>query len=158
MAIHATGAAELRQIAAMCKAVASDGEIARGVTKVTMRGEGAISTAFRVHAVAVLPHRGGLGAWVAESKVNFRAIRGSQDGGARIKVGRGTRHGWRADLDGLDGGVAIHPDNSRAHRGWFSQPVPPESISEPIRNEGGNVLEAACLFALEDAAERIARA
>lgn len=147
MAIRATGAGELHRIAAMCRVVASDGQIGRDVTRVTLQGREPIRAAFKAHAMSVLPKRGGLNAWVAESRMTFRP----RSSGVTVRVSKAGH-----DLAGLDRGLVIHP--FYGHGPWFNQAVVPESISEPIRDEGGSVLEAACLFALEHAAERIARA
>src|SRR5215216_4340171 len=150
MAIRATGAAELRRVASVIRLVGSDGQIAKDITNEMRTGDASIRAAFQAHAMAVLPKRGGLNAWVADSRVSFRPIRGARRGGQHVSVGRNSLIG-RSELEGLDAGLVIHPDNSRHHRGWFSQGVPPNSISEPIEDQGGRVLQGAVLFAAKRA-------
>jgi hypothetical protein len=60
------------------------------------------------------------------------------------------------DLQGLDEGLVIHPGNHYG-RGWYHQAVVPNTISDPIVDEGGNQLEVAIRSAAEQLAERIVR-
>lgn len=133
---------------------AGAGGIASDAARILRTGETPVHAAMVASVVAKLPHSGGLGAWVAESKFSYR-VRGGGDVVAAVKVSRKSLHGWSADLQGLDDGVVIHPDNSRRHRGWFSQGVPPGTISNPIQEEGGNQLERAAEIAIDLAAAKI---
>lgn len=148
--------AELYAIAAAMR-LAGSGGIARDTAKTLRRGGVPVHEAMVASVLAKLPHSGGLGVWVAEAKFSYRVRQGG-DVVAAVRVSRRSMHGWTADLQGLDDGVVIHPDNSRRHRGWFSQGVPPGTISDPIQEEGGNQLELAAVLAIESAAEKIIHA
>src|SRR5215216_537781 len=152
LVIHVTGAEELHRVAAVLRAEGSSPKVARDITRETHRGGPAIRAAFKAHAMAVLPKRGGLNAWVASSRMTFRQTHGALTGGMRVKVGRNSRSG-RAELEGLDNGLVIHP--FYGHSPWSSEGVVPESISEPILNEGERVLHAAVVVAGERLVARI---
>lgn len=78
----------------------------------------------RAHAVRILPHRGGLGAWVAAARFTVRFKDTGRSAGVRIKVSRKSTKD-KSDLDSLDiEGVVRHPlYGHRKH--WFGQKVPP---------------------------------
>lgn len=74
------------------------------------------------HAVAELPHRGGLGAWMA-ARIASRVQRQPSLPGARIQTAAGD-----ADLSGANDGTVIHPtygggawDEQRIRRGFFTR-------------------------------------
>lgn len=141
-------AAELYAIAAAMRRAGAGG-IASEAARALRAGEEPVHAAMVASVTAKLPHSGGLGAWVAEAKFSYR-VRGGGDVVAAVRVGKAGH-----DLQDLDDGVVIHPDNSRRRRGWFSQEVPPGTISNPIREEGGNQLERAGVTAIDIAAAKI---
>ena len=78
----------------------------------------------KARALAILPARGGLGAWVASSRLTASVrLRGS---GAAIllKAGRNSR-GSRSDVRAIDRGRVRHPTfGRRASNAWHTQSVP----------------------------------
>lgn len=92
----------------------------------------AVSREIRQYAVTVLPHRGGLGAWAAASRIT-PSIR---DAGRRVSVRlKGSRKSIadKSDLKKLDAGSVRHPSwgrrgvgqwhTQRVHSGWFTTPA-----------------------------------
>lgn len=151
MAIHVTGAAELHRLAAACFAESGGrrvtGDIARGMNG----AQGSIRAAVVESVLAKLPKRGRLNAWVAEARITFRPIWRASAAGVNVRVGKAGH-----DLRGLDEGLVIHP--FYGHSPWYNQAVVPNTISTPIRDEGGDALERAIEEAASAMAERIARA
>jgi len=115
------------------------------------RGRGQIRSAVEVSVLSKLPKRGGLNAWVAESSFSMTTRAGSSSSVTTVRVSKAGH-----DLQGLDGGLVIHPGN-RYGSGWYHEAVVPNTISDPIVDEGGNQLEVAIHSAAERLAERIVR-
>jgi hypothetical protein len=153
LVIYVDGAEELRRVAAAIRLEGRNPQVANDITNHTHRGGPAIRAAFKAHATAVLPHSGGLNRWVASSRMTFRKKRGALTGGMTVRVGRNSMSG-RAELEGLDDGLAIHPLYGR-RRFWYHQGVAPDSISEPIEEQGGKVLYGAVVTAAEGVVARI---
>lgn len=139
-------AAELIAIAAEMRRQGSGG-IRSSAANALRRGGTPVHAAMVANVLTTLPHRGGLNAWVASAGFSYR-VRSGADVVAAVRVGKAGH-----DLNGLDGGLVIHPFYGR--RPWSDQGVPPGSISDPIREEGGNQLELAGVIAIEEAAAKI---
>jgi hypothetical protein len=150
--IHVTGAAECRRVAAAIRREGRNPQVANEITSETVKGGPRIRAAFKAHATAVLPHSGGLNIWVASSRMTFKRMRGGLTGGMRVNVGRNSMSG-RAELEGLDAGLVIHPFYGRSP--WTSHGVPPDSIEKPITDVGGEVLYGAVVSAAEGVVARI---
>lgn len=87
----------------------------------------------KMAALSTLPHSGGLGAWVAGTKitasVEFKArvvairLRGGRNSVADL---RGGKSGTKSDIRAIDRGRVRHPAWGRRWRGqWFTQTVTP---------------------------------
>jgi len=134
---------ELYAIAAAMRRAGAGG-IRSDTARSLRAGAGPVHAAVEASVLAKLPHRGGLAAWVADASFSYRVTAGL-DVIARVRVGKAGH-----DLAGLDDGLVIHPGN-RYGPGWYKQPVPPGTISDPIREEGGNQLEQAGVAAIDRA-------
>ena len=66
------------------------------------------------YALAILPKRGGLNQWVADSKVRASVKTGARSAGVYLRMGRNSLR-KRADLVSIDKGVVRHP--TFGHRG-----------------------------------------
>lgn len=153
MAIRATGAAELRHVAGLCRTAGVG--FASDIIGSLMGAEPEIAAAMKANVTAVLPKSGGFNAWVADSRVRLTPKRAGLSAGVTVRVSRGSLIGpVPADLSGLDAGRAIHPTYGRSP--WYGQSVAPLSISDPIREEGGDQLEQALLDRATHVTERIA--
>jgi hypothetical protein len=138
---------ELYAIAAAMRQSAAGG-LASDMRSELRRGRGPVKTAVTTSVLAGLPKRGRLNVWTAEFSYSYQ-VRGSRKIVAAVRVGKAGH-----DLQGLDGGLVIHPGN-RYGRGWYSQPVPPGTISNPIQEEGGHQLELSAEVAMDKAAVKI---
>jgi len=80
----------------------------------------------RAHALAILPHTGGLNAYVASSRMTA-TVRGG-GGGATVRLtGSKTGH----DLLSIDNGRVRAPNWGRRKNRWHSQTVTPGFFSDP---------------------------
>jgi len=138
--------AELYAIAAAMRR-AGAGQIRNDAARSLRAGAGPVRAAVEASVLAKLPHRGGLAAWAASASFSYRVTAGA-DVIARVKVSKAGH-----DMAGLDDGLVIHP--FYGHSPWSTQPVPPNSISDPIREEGGNQLEQAGVAAIDRAVAAI---
>lgn len=139
-------AAELYAIAAAMRRAGAGG-IATDAAVRLRAGGPPIRAAVKASVIAKLPHSGGLNAWVAASQFSYR-VRAGGDVVAVVKVSKAGH-----DLRGLDDGLVVHPFYGRGP--WYNQVVPPGTISDPIREEGGNQLERAAVTAIDLAAAKI---
>lgn len=83
-------------------------------------------------AIATLPHTGGLGTWVAGTKITASVTFGARAVAIRLRGGRrskGTLRGFdggQTDVRSIDRGRTRHPTFGRRHRGmWFVTMVEP---------------------------------
>lgn len=74
-------------------------------------------------AVATLPRRGGLGAWVAQTKITAAVTLRGRAAGIRLRGGRNSLR-KRSDIRAIDRGKVRHPSWGRRGRGqWHTQMV-----------------------------------
>jgi hypothetical protein len=91
----------------------------------------AIRKAIRARAIATLPNRGGLGAWVAKSTVSVRFKLSGRSSGITLK---GSRKSLRdkSDLRRIDAGRLRAPSWGRRGPGqWHNQAVTPGFFTKP---------------------------
>lgn len=113
-----------------------------------------IRRAVRARALATLPSSGGLGAWVAASRVNVQIKLSGRSVGVRLRAGRNSK-GGRSDVRRIDAGRVRAPSWGRKTRAaWHTQQVTPGWFTGPA----GEVDQwrGACLDAIDDALEVIA--
>lgn len=76
-------------------------------------------------AVATLPETGGLGDWVAGTRITAQVTLKGRDAGVRMRGGRNSK-GSRSDIRAIDRGRVRHPSWGRRGRGeWHTQDVVP---------------------------------
>ena len=148
------GAAELRLLAAAIRKEGNNPQVAQDMARGLRRGRPRIKAAFKAHVLRVLPASGGLNQWVAEA--SFRAPVRASGRVARMNITVSRSGLGIDDLAGLDTGLVIHPRWGRGP--WYSQGVRPNSISEPILDEGGDRLEEAVIDAADGVVQRIVSA
>jgi hypothetical protein len=83
-------------------------------------------------AIATLPHSGGLGLWVAGTKITALITLRGKAAGIRLRGGRRSKGnlrgtgGGQTDVRAIDRGRLRHPSWGRRYRGqWFTQQVEP---------------------------------
>jgi hypothetical protein len=92
----------------------------------------AARAAMRARMLAVLPHRGGLGAWAAASHIHPSVRATGNRVSAELQVSRRSLRG-PADLRALDRGRVRHPSWGRRAPGeWHTQLVAPKTITGPL--------------------------
>jgi hypothetical protein len=92
----------------------------------------AVRKAIKARAKSTLPRRGGLGAWVAASRVNVEVkLTGRKRVGIRLKGGRNSK-GGRSDIAAIDRGRVRAPSwGHRTAASWHSQTVPAGFFTTP---------------------------
>jgi hypothetical protein len=101
-----------------------------------------IRKAIKKRAVDTLPKRGGLGAWVASTRVSAAVKVNSRRVQMKLKGGRNSA-GGRTDVDAIDRGRVRAPAWGRKGPGqWHSQKVPDRFFKGPAADAGGDVSDA----------------
>jgi hypothetical protein len=146
-----SGSAELRQLALAMRREGVNPRVAQDIGSGLRRGRSRIKANFRSHAMAALPTRGGLDAWVVSSSFKSPVRVGARVARMNIAVSKPGH-----DLDGIDSGLVVHPFYGK--KPWSHQGVPPGSISKPILAEGEDVLEESVIDAADGVCQRIVNA
>jgi hypothetical protein len=110
-----------------------------------------ITRRVRISAAATLPHRGGLGAWVAASRITASVRLSGRRVGVTMRGGRNSK-GGRSDIAAIDAGRVRAPSWGRRGPGsWHTQGVVPGFFTRPVTeaNEWPVAIEAAVDHALE---------
>jgi hypothetical protein len=105
----------------------------RGIT----RALPGVRKAVKAHALEILPSSGGLGAWVAASRLGVKISYASRSAGIRL---RGSRKSVadKSDLAGVDAGKVRAPTwGHRTKAAWHSQSVPAGWWSTPVAADEG---------------------
>lgn len=122
-------AVSMEEFAAELRAFSGRGEVVNELRKDLRKPIPKLRAEVRAHAVRILPHRGGLGAWVAAAKFTVRFKDSGRSAGVSVRVGRKSK-GDKSDLDGLDRtGTVRHPLYGNRSE-WFGQKVPPGFFTE----------------------------
>jgi hypothetical protein len=91
----------------------------------------------RAAALALLPHRGGLGVWVASSRITAQIRLSGRSAGVTLKGGRNSARG-RSDIRAIDAGRVRAPSWGRRGPGaWHTQSVVPDFFSGPAGYDAG---------------------
>jgi hypothetical protein len=85
----------------------------------------AVRARIKVTAVNTLPSSGGLGVWVAGTRITAKVTLAGRAAGLRLRGGRRSSHA-QSDIRAIDRGRVRHPSWGRRYRGqWFTQMVTP---------------------------------
>lgn len=108
------------------------GEIIKAMKAGIRKPVPAVRKAIRAHAVAILPKSGGLGAWVAQTRINVEVkLTGYKRVGIRLKGGRNST-GGRSDVNAIDRGRVRAPSwGHRTMASWHTVTVQPGWFTEP---------------------------
>lgn len=146
------GSAQLRVIAAHCKAAGSRGLLNR--TRATIRVEAQpLVAAAKQEALARLPKSGGLNRQVASQRWTVSVLTGARTAGVRLRT-------KAPDTDQSDEGFVRHPTFGRRGAGdWRRQDIPQAKgwASDTVQKYGP-ALAASMVRQLDAAAAEIARA
>lgn len=126
-------------------------ELYRGINRATkpMKDDA------KANARRVLPHRGGLGDFVAKTSLTTRT-RGGQNPGVRIVARKTKKGGKKSDLDRIDRGQVRHPVFGN-RKVWVQQDVTPGWFTKPMER-GADPVRRALLDVLDDVKRKVAKA
>lgn len=106
-------------------------EVVKAIGRGVRAGVPAVRTAIRQRALDTLPHGGGLGAWVAKTRITVVVKLSGRAGGIKLKGGRNSL-GSRSDINAIDRGRVRAPAWGRRFKGqWHTQSVAPGFFTEP---------------------------
>ena len=131
-----------RIVAAQLKAFDDRRELVKAMRGAIREPVPQIRKAVKDRAVESLPHRGGLGRWVASSRLSAAVQVNSRRVRMRIRAGRNSA-GSRSDISAIDRGRVRAP--SWGHKGigaWHTQAVPSGFFTKPAEDAAGRVFEA----------------
>jgi len=116
----------------------------------------ALRDKIREHAVTILPHGGGLGAWVAAARISSSVRYASaRTAGVKIKGSRQSTRG-KSDLQRIDAGTVRAPSWGRRSAGsWHVQTVPSGWFTTPASDNAQWV--SAIESAVDEAFDQIRR-
>jgi hypothetical protein len=107
-------------------------EIVKALSKAVRKPVPAVRRAIKARALATLPHRGGLGAWVAASRVTTQVKLTGRSAAIRLKGGRNSS-GGRSDIKAIDAGRVRAPSwGKRTPASWHAQRVPAGFFTKPV--------------------------
>lgn len=105
-------------------------EIVKAIGRGVRKGAPAVRKAIRSRAVDTLPHRGGLGRWVAKASITVQVKLQSRKGTIKLKGGRNSA-GARSDIRAIDAGRVRAPSwGKRTSASWHTQSVTPGFFTE----------------------------
>jgi hypothetical protein len=100
-------------------------EIVKAMRKGVRKPLPAVRKAIKAAAVGTLPHRGGLGLWVASSRVTATVQVSGRKAGVKLKGGRNSAR-KRSDIAAIDRGTVRAPAwGRRTAASWHTQAVAP---------------------------------
>lgn len=152
MSIEIRGTEGLALVGKAVRRLGADRVIVKNMVKEIRRAVPPVRAAVRANAVAILPHRGGLGAWVAKTRVTASIRRSASNAGISFVGGKNSR-GNRSDLKRLDAGQTRH--QTFGHRPWVAQSVPPGFFTKAVTVEGAEAFREAVVVAVDNAVREV---
>jgi len=146
--VQVTGAEQLVRLAAAVK-LTGDKELRKDMLRGLRAAAKPMVASIKEEAVADLPHTGGLGEWVAKSRISPRTRTTGKSAGVRIT---GAKSGH--DLEAINRGQLRHP--VFGHNRWVSQTVSSGWWERGAMREAGAVRRD-LIVAMEEVAARLAR-
>lgn len=114
-----------------------------------------VRKAIRGRALATLPHRGGLNAWVAKVRINVAIKLSGRSAGVRIRGGRNST-GGRTDTKAIDRGRVRAPSwGHRGRKAWHTVVVASGFFTKPATETDD--WRNACVRAVDKALDVIRR-
>lgn len=115
---------DIRTLVASLRAFDRGDALLKSVRKELREPVPVVRRRIKGQALAILPHRGGLGAWVAGTRITAKVTLGGKRVTVVLRGGRNSRRG-RTDVRAIDRGRVRHPFWGRRGRGqWGTQTVP----------------------------------
>jgi hypothetical protein len=119
--IHVSGAEKLALVGTAMRRLGAERVIVKEMSKRIRRLAGPFRDAVKTSARSTLPHHGGLGEWVARSRMITSVRTTTRSAGVRL-VARRTSLRGASDIARIDAGRVRHPlFGDRAH--WYAEAV-----------------------------------
>lgn len=153
MEIDVRGAEGLALVATAVRRLGTDRTIVNEMAKEIRAAVPPVRKGFKANALAYLPRRGGLGAWVARAKVTARIRRSASNAGVTLVAGRNSQ-GGRTDMKRMDAGKTRHPmwGNRSA---WAPQTVKAGVFTDAVTDEGAQAFREATVRAVDNAVVKV---
>lgn len=153
--VSVEGAEKLALLGKAIRKMGADRTILTNLTKRIKTMTPEIRTAIRASAIATLPKRGGLGAWVAKSRVSVSVRRGPDTASVRVIVGRNST-GKRSDLADINAGSTRHMLFGN-RKWWYPQRVTPGYVTTVVQGPLGDEFQAHTIAAIDDTIAEVLR-
>lgn len=151
--LRVDGAQKLALLGKAVRKMGADRTIIKNLTKRVKVLGNPIKAELASSAVATLPKRGGLGAWVAKSRVLISVRRGTNTAGVSIRDGRNSA-GGRSDLVSIDAGSVRHPTFGN-RRSWTVQAVTPGFATRVIEGPAVDMFRMETLAAIDESIQEV---
>lgn len=149
--------ADWRVVAADLKAFDGRREVVKALRRSIREPVPTIRAAVKARALAILPQRGGLAAWVAETKVSASVKVSSRVVGLLVKGGRNKITGGRSDINAINRGRVRAPSWGRRWEGqWHTQTVQPGFFTDAAM-ESADVVQRVTTDAVDRAFDQVRR-
>lgn len=125
-------ATDIKAFVAELRAFEGRREVVKAMRRRITRPVPAVRARIQAYAVAILPSSGGLGPWVAASRISASVRYASaRSAGVRLRGSRKSRAG-KSDLTRIDAGQVRHPTwGRRSRNAWHTQSVAPGWFTTP---------------------------
>lgn len=153
--VSVEGAEKLALLGKAIRKMGADRTILKNLTKRIKTMTPEIRDGIRTSAVAILPHRGGLGVWVSKSRVAVTVTRGAATAGVRIVAGRNST-GKRSDIANINAGSTRHMLFGN-RKDWYPQRVVPGFASKVVQGPLGDAFQAHTMAAIDDTIAEVLR-
>lgn len=114
----------------------ANAEVAKALRKELAKPVPAAKENIRKNAIAILPKAGGLGDWVAATKITHTVRLAGHTVSIKLIGGRSSATGKKSDVRSIDEGSTRHPSWGRRGRGqWHAQAVTAGFFTDPVRDD-----------------------
>lgn len=149
--VHVTGGERIALVAKRLRQMGTDRTIVNNMTKRIRRITRRLDEPIRKSARDTLPHKGGLGEWVAQSTITTSVRRSARTAGVQIVVGKGQH-----DIAAMEAGNVRHPLwGNRKH--WYPQKVEPGFGAAALKGQIADEVRQAVSDAIDDAVAEVLR-
>jgi hypothetical protein len=151
--VEIRGTESLTLISKRLKQLGDGNEIPKQMTKEIRSAVPPIRVAVRRNAVGTLPSGGGLGEWVARSRVTAAIRRSGRSAGIKLRAGRNSEK-KRSDIRAIDKGRVRAPLFGNRSK-WHLQSVKPGFFTDAVTDEGMEAFRKAVVKAIDKAVREV---
>lgn len=151
--VDVDGAARIAAVAARVRELGTDRVVVNNLAREIRSVGKPAKAAVKARALATLPARGGLNAWVARAAVRVAVRRGTRTAGVSLVAGRNSQR-RRSDLKAIDAGRVRAPAWGR-RTSWHVQAVTPGFFTEAVDASAVTEFRAGMVRAIERAEREV---